>query len=85
MIEYPNKLTRLVNSRGYISLHGQTLPISTALKGWTVGLLAIDKDRYDVFFARLRIGQIEQSTASFRAVTSDKLSHHEPLTNNGIH
>ena len=70
-IVYPNKLTRLVNSRGYISLHGQNYPISTALKGWSVGLLSVDKDTYDVFFARLRIGQIEPS-------------HNEPLTNNGI-
>ena len=70
-IVYPNKLTRLVNSRGCISLHGQMFPISTALKGWSVGLLAIDKDTYDVFFAQLRIGQIEKSTASFLAVTSD--------------
>ena len=70
-IVYPNKLSRLVNKRGYISLHGQTYPISTALKGWSVGLLPIDKDTYDVFFARLRIGQIETSSASFLAVTSD--------------
>ena len=70
-IVYPGKLSRLVNKRGYISLHGQTYPISTALKGWSVGLLLIDKDTYDVFFARLRIGQIETSTASFLAVTSD--------------
>ncbi len=70
-IVYPNKLSRLVNSNGYISLHGQMFPISTALKGWSVGLLPIDKNTYDVFFARLRIGQIEKSTASFLAVTSD--------------
>ena len=81
-IVYPNKLSRLVNKRGYISLHGQTYPISTALKGWSVGLLPIDKDTYDVFFARLRIGQIETSSASFLAVTSD--SQEGPLTQRTI-
>ena len=70
-IVYPNKMSRRVNSSGYISLHRQNYPISTALKGWSVGLLPIDKDSYDVFFAQLRIGQIETSTASFLAVTSD--------------
>lgn len=70
-IVYPNKQSRLVNKRGYISLHGQAYPISTALQGWSVGLLSVDKDTYDVFFAQLRIGQIETSTASFLAVTSD--------------
>ncbi len=70
-IAYSGKLSRRVNQSGYISLRGQNYPISTALKGWTVGLLSTGKDTYDVFFARLRIGQIELSTASFLAVTSD--------------
>jgi transposase InsO family protein len=70
-IVYPGKIARLVNSGGWISLHGHKFPISTALKGWSVGLLPTCNDTYDVFFARLRIGVIEKSTASFIGVTSD--------------
>ena len=70
-IVYPGKIARVVNNRGYISLHGSKIPISTALTGWSVGLLPIDNDTYDVFFARLRLGYIEKSTAAFIGVTSD--------------
>jgi hypothetical protein len=71
-IVYPGKIARVVHTSGYISLHGLKIPISTALKGWSVGLLPINNDTYDVFFAQLRIGLIEKSTAAFIAVTSDR-------------
>ncbi len=58
-------MTRRVSKSGSIKLDGFQIPISTALAGWSVGLKPLDTVHFDVYFATLRIGQIDLSTAAF--------------------
>jgi len=70
-IEYEAMITRRVHTTGYISIENQKIQISAALAGWSIGLKPIDADTYEVYFANLRIGQIELTSASFVGVASD--------------
>jgi hypothetical protein len=40
--------------------------ISTALAGWSVGLAPGGRGQYAVYFGRLQLGQLDESTASFK-------------------
>ena len=64
-LEYRGMCSRRVNTAGMIKLENRPIRISAALAGWSVGLKALDADTYEVYFSRLRIGQIELSTRSF--------------------
>ena len=70
-IEYEGMLTRRVGQAGQIAMESRKIHISGALAGWSVGLKPLDADCYDVYFAELRIGQIELNSASFLGVASD--------------
>ncbi len=63
-------MTRRVSRVGCIKLDGLQIPISTALAGWSVGLKPLDTVHFDVYFATLRIGQIDLSTAAFVGAAS---------------
>lgn len=65
ILEYEGCATRRVNARGKISWEGKAIFLSTALRGWDVGLRPAEKGLIDVYFARLHLGQIEPSTAAF--------------------
>lgn len=64
-IAYEGKLSRRVKKNGCLKIRNRTIPISTALAGWSVGLLPDGNDHFDVYFANLRLGQIELSSAAF--------------------
>ena len=57
-------MTRRVVKNGRIKLDGQQIHISTALAGWSVGLKPVDKERLGVYFANLKIGEIDLTTAA---------------------
>jgi hypothetical protein len=57
--------SRQVKSNGSISWHNEPLLISRSLAGWNVGLKANAQEQIEVWFARLLLGWIEPSTASF--------------------
>ena len=57
--------SRRVNCVGEISLEAKRIFISTALAGWSVGLEPCGPSRYHVYFGRLRLGQLAESTAAF--------------------
>ncbi len=67
-LEYPGIACRKVKTGGCISWEGEQYFISTALRGWDVGLTPGDEGRFDVKFAGLILGQIEPSSAAFLPV-----------------
>lgn len=65
-VEYPVMERRRVQHGGFIRWKGQWLFISTALKGWSLGLEQTGADHWNVWFGRLLLGQVETSTLSFQ-------------------
>lgn len=63
-IAYEGLITRRVKKDGSIKVENQMFFLSSALSGWSVGLKYIDADHFDVYFADLRIGSLELSSAS---------------------
>jgi len=64
-LKYPKMESRRVQQHGCICHDSRRVFISTALAGWSVGLEACDRQKFNVHFARLLLGQYDQSTASF--------------------
>jgi putative transposase len=64
-LEYAQMCTRRVSAHGAIKLDNQSLFLSTALAGWSVGLKPIAADLMEVWFGRLLLGQIDLSTSNF--------------------
>jgi transposase InsO family protein len=62
---YEDMAARKVQKHGKIGWAGQTIFISTALQGWSVGVEHKDARRCDVWFGQLLLGQIDPSAASF--------------------
>src|SRR5690625_270047 len=62
---YEGMLVRRVKAFGTISLDGNQIFISTAFAGCSVGLKYRQNDLFDLYFANLRLGEIDRSTASF--------------------
>jgi len=67
-VEYRAMEKRKVASTGMMKYREQEYFLSTALRGWSVGVEATSGDLYNVWFGRLLLGQIEPATASFRSV-----------------
>jgi transposase InsO family protein len=66
-LEYPvNYLFRIVGNQGAIKLYGQLIFITTALRGWHVGLEPIGSQRYFLWFGKLCLGEIDLSQQSFK-------------------
>jgi transposase InsO family protein len=57
--------SRRVNCLGEISWGAKRVFISSALAGWSVGLQPCGTSQYHVYFGRLRLGQLEESTGAF--------------------
>ncbi|MCZ7585218.1 MAG: integrase core domain-containing protein [Deltaproteobacteria bacterium] len=73
-LDYPDDLLdRRVNAAGQIKLHGMAIAISTALRGWNVGLKPRGGREYALYFARLCLGRVDLSTESFHPATNEDL------------
>jgi transposase InsO family protein len=78
-LTYPGMETRKVQSIGHISWAGHHFFISTALGGWSVGLeCAKDRGKWNVWFGRLLLGQIEESTGAFERGTASTAPDSQP-------
>jgi len=64
-MSYPGMTTRKVSQNGKIWVEGKPHFISTALKGWNVGLRPGEDRKWEVYFAQLLIGTIEPETEAF--------------------
>jgi len=71
-LKYPRMEARRVHSTGHIHHGKNSVFISSALAGWSVGLEAYAAEKFNVHFARLLLGQYDKSTASFQR-TDDAL------------
>ena len=66
-LEYEGMERRRVMKGGRVVWAGQPVFISSALVGWDLGLRPCAADRWEIYFASLRLGELEPSTASFMA------------------
>ena len=64
-LDYPQMCTRRVSACGAIKVDGQSLFLSSALAGWSVGLKPLIADCMEVWFGRLLLGQIDLTTSNF--------------------
>jgi putative transposase len=64
-LDYPQMCTRRVSACGAIKFDGQSLFLSSALAGWSVGLKPLTADRLEVWFGRLLLGEINLAASSF--------------------
>lgn len=68
-INYPsNYQLRKVNQVGVIKLFDEKYFITTALKGYHVGLKTINNEEFEVYFSEYMLGIINVNTVSFKAV-----------------
>jgi putative transposase len=64
-LDYPQMCSRRVSAQGTIKLDGQTLFLSSALAGWSVGLKPITEQRMEVWFGPLLLGELDLATSGF--------------------
>ena len=73
-IDYGGKETRKVRSPGgTIGYVREEIMISSALRGWTVGLSPQATGLVEVWFSKLLLGHIDPETASFKAAQLGRL------------
>lgn len=80
-IEYSQMMTRKVFRNGCIKIDGIAIRISIALAGWSVGMKPLCKDRLELYFAQLKLGEIDLSTYTFQPLASGPV---QPSTQNNI-
>ena len=79
-LSYPKMERRRVKSTGHIHYGKNSIFISSALSGWSVGLEGVGERKFNVYFGRLVLGQYDESTVSFkRSETAGSLSKKETL------
>lgn len=64
-LSYPKMGMRRVHKRGWICWKRQSMFLSSALAGWSVGLEPATGDQFNVWFGRLLLGQLDERTSSF--------------------
>jgi transposase InsO family protein len=76
-LDYPQMCTRRVSAGGAIKFDRQSLFLSSALAGWSVGLKPLSADRLEVWFGRLLLGEINLAASNFiRAdIRPNKIAH----------
>lgn len=73
-LEYPlGYLRRRVSPAGMICLESIRISVSEALAGWEIGLQP-EKDRYGLWFCRLRLGEVDLQRQKFYAITKRQQS-----------
>lgn len=71
-VSYGRMITRRVHQTGSIKWQDQNVYVSAALGGWSVGLNPAGAGKYEVWFGRLQVGELDE-----------QLSRFEPTTRNG--
>src|SRR5712672_2424601 len=77
-LSYPGMEPRRVKATGEICYENHPVFISTALSDWSVGLESCGREKYNVHFAQLLLGQLDQTTASFRRAEGASPAEKEP-------
>jgi transposase InsO family protein len=80
-IEYPIFYrTRKVSRNGYIQLDKTLIYLSSALKGFTVGITDLDSTHFAVYFDYIELGLIDRETYAFKPFYQKQL----PTWKNGL-
>ena len=79
-IDYGNMQSRRVNKNGKIAYGSIRYGISAALSGWSVGVGPCADGRVEVWFSRLLVGHIDESTMSFAGTNAKGLSQEKNVT-----
>jgi putative transposase len=58
-LDYGGMEKRRIKNQGALGWYGETIFISSALVGWDVGLKPSGAERWEIYFGRLRLGEIE--------------------------
>ena len=66
-LEYAGMEKRRIMKHGRLVWEGETIFISSALGGWDVGLKRVQDHRLEVYFADLRLGELDPRAGSFNA------------------
>jgi putative transposase len=66
-LDYVEMTTGKASKNGLIRVGGIPIAISTALRGWSVGLCPIDENTTRVWFGNLLLGHLDPQTAAFQA------------------
>lgn len=77
-IEYEGMASRRVDQNGMFSYEGHRIFLSTALRGWNIGLKG-GEEHLEVHFSRLKLGTLEADTAAFTPVSGIKKSRRNPI------
>jgi putative transposase len=64
-LDYGRMETRIITPGGVLRWQSQPIFVSCALSGWNVGLDRRQDGLWDVYFAKLLLGQLDPSTVSF--------------------
>ncbi len=67
-LAYDTPEVRRVNKVGEIGWRHQRVFLSTALGGWSVGLLPAGPEKWQVWFGRLLLGHLEERTGVFNRI-----------------
>jgi putative transposase len=79
-LNYETMETRRVVQRGNICWQHQRIFISGALAGWSVGLEPCGQAKYNVYFGRLLLGQLDETSASFTPCTVARVASQKEAT-----
>lgn len=64
-LDYERMAARRILNSGCLCFRGQSIFISTALRGWSVGLELVGEGRSNVWFGHLLLGQLDERRAAF--------------------
>jgi len=72
ILGYEGMEVRKVQRMGYIKYNKERYQLSTALRGWDVGLKAVCQEQVEVYFGSLCIGNLDLLSRSFKAVVENE-------------
>jgi hypothetical protein len=64
-LDYPQMCSRRVSAQGTIKLDDQSIFLSRALAGWSIGLKPVAAERMEVWFGRLFLGELDLAASNF--------------------
>jgi len=64
-LDYPQMCSRRVSAQGTIKLDDQSIFLSRALAGWSIGPQPVAAERMEVWFGRLFLGELDLAASNF--------------------
>jgi len=64
-LDYPQMCSRRVSAQGTIKVDDQSIFLSRALAGWSIGLKPVSAEGMEVWFGRLFLGELDLAASNF--------------------